>query len=368
MNILVVGNGFDVWHGLPTKYTDFLDFLQVLKAHAEGSGNPAVLAEAIEESILCQKYRPIRLFFQTFGDNKLIVAELLELVIHNCWIEYFLTKTLAQDRWIDFEKEISNVIQDLEDGHDPKIFRNCFFSSLSDRSFDERSRYTPYSAAIWSEKMLADLNRSIRCFEIYLSLCARTIPIDKKLNCLSRIGKIDKVLSFNYTGTISRIYPDLVTDTEYCYIHGKASLDSTVESNNMVLGIDEYLDPDKRSSHTDYIRFKKYYQRIFKQTDYNYTDWLKEKALGEEKNIHIIGHSLDLTDLDVLRDLILQENYNYGQYYETPDKINTTIYYRDKNSNARQIEKLVQLLGYDNLNALARGSDPHRSIRFLPLE
>ena len=27
MNILVIGNGFDLAHGLPTKYTDFLDFM-----------------------------------------------------------------------------------------------------------------------------------------------------------------------------------------------------------------------------------------------------------------------------------------------------------------------------------------------------
>ncbi|MCI9342578.1 MAG: hypothetical protein HFI01_06290 [Lachnospiraceae bacterium] len=26
MNILVIGNGFDLTHGLPTKYTDFLLF------------------------------------------------------------------------------------------------------------------------------------------------------------------------------------------------------------------------------------------------------------------------------------------------------------------------------------------------------
>ena len=28
MNILVIGNGFDLAHGLPTKYTDFLGFVE----------------------------------------------------------------------------------------------------------------------------------------------------------------------------------------------------------------------------------------------------------------------------------------------------------------------------------------------------
>lgn len=31
MNILVIGNGFDLAHGLPTKYTDFLAFCKVIK-------------------------------------------------------------------------------------------------------------------------------------------------------------------------------------------------------------------------------------------------------------------------------------------------------------------------------------------------
>ncbi len=31
MNIIVIGNGFDLAHGLPTKYTDFLEFVKVLK-------------------------------------------------------------------------------------------------------------------------------------------------------------------------------------------------------------------------------------------------------------------------------------------------------------------------------------------------
>lgn len=28
MNILVIGNGFDIAHGLPTKYGDFLNYVQ----------------------------------------------------------------------------------------------------------------------------------------------------------------------------------------------------------------------------------------------------------------------------------------------------------------------------------------------------
>ena len=35
MNILVIGNGFDLAHGLPTKYSDFLNFLIACKSYPE---------------------------------------------------------------------------------------------------------------------------------------------------------------------------------------------------------------------------------------------------------------------------------------------------------------------------------------------
>ena len=31
MEILIIGNGFDLAHSLPTKYTDFLDFCKIIK-------------------------------------------------------------------------------------------------------------------------------------------------------------------------------------------------------------------------------------------------------------------------------------------------------------------------------------------------
>lgn len=31
MNILVIGNGFDLAHGLPTKYEHFLEFCELLR-------------------------------------------------------------------------------------------------------------------------------------------------------------------------------------------------------------------------------------------------------------------------------------------------------------------------------------------------
>ena len=179
------------------------------------------------------------------------------------------------------------------------------------------------------------------------------IQPSKRLNIIQDIGSVDAVLSFNYTNTFERLYqPEQFQIPKYCYIHGRARSNNTKKLNNMVLGIDEYLDATARNEKTEFVRFKKYYQRIFKQTDYNYTEWFHNTEL---KYLYIIGHSLDVTDKDVLQDVLTSEG------------VKTTIFYHNKQANATQIENLVKVLGYDTLNAYTRGCGFENSIVFSQL-
>ena len=51
MNILIVGNGFDLAHGLPTKYADFLKFIDFFYKHKaqESSGLELIAGEDINQ-------------------------------------------------------------------------------------------------------------------------------------------------------------------------------------------------------------------------------------------------------------------------------------------------------------------------------
>lgn len=95
--------------------------------------------------------------------------------------------------------------------------------------------------------MLNDLNRLIRCLEIYLDCYINHLSVNKISPDIKHLD-IDKVLSFNYTDTYERIY-DIYpkSNIEYDYIHGKADINNTIETNSMVLGIDEYLGKKKRN-------------------------------------------------------------------------------------------------------------------------
>lgn len=48
MNILVIGNGFDLAHGLPTKYGDFLKWVKEIKQMVNESPDPQTMLGGME--------------------------------------------------------------------------------------------------------------------------------------------------------------------------------------------------------------------------------------------------------------------------------------------------------------------------------
>lgn len=190
-------------------------------------------------------------------------------------------------------------------------------------------------------RLLSDLNKLTRALEIYLSFYVNNIKCDNKLNQILELD-IDKVLSFNYTNTFERFYGD--EKVEYDYIHGKASCESSLESCNLVLGIDEYLSSSQQDSDNEFIEFKKFFQRIYKMTGCVYIDWLDQinrtNVLFYDKenlNVYIYGHSLDITDKDIISQII---NFRNAKI---------TIFYHDRKSLGNLIMNLVKMIGEHNL-------------------
>lgn len=362
MNILLIGNGFDLAHKLPTQYDDFLNFLIACRIMESGeytgpSDIHHIKATNIRDEI--GEYIVTR-----WNASKCEIEDLKNQMAENVWIEYFLTvKSNLKDKgWIDFEREISKVIQNIDGMNscysirkreDYGIKIKPMISTLSHYGLIDKTNYITKGSEL-TERLISDLDRLIRCLEIYLCLTLDlvhpVIRLQTISNILSDVGSIDGVLSFNYTDTFEKYYEAHNSKRpEYCFVHGRARIENDLILDNMVLGIDEYLDEQDRNAKIEYVQFKKYYQRIFKQTDYNYTKWLRKP---EPKRLFIIGHSLDITDKDVLREIL------------TADNVETTIYYHSKEANAKQIKNLIKLLGYDKLNELTRGRGGSSSITF----
>ena len=437
MNILVIGNGFDLAHGLPTKYTDFLEFCRMINAiynvqnfyipcnelwddlkinvsshEADMKNLFEVLYEQRKDA--SKEYRVTHIENAT---TELCWNEFYEHIgekegYRNLWITYFGEQVkYAKDNWIDFESEISNVIRLLEESMNNL---SGIKSSLDDEvgHIGNQVLYEMFYETLQVMKdatyrdlrdiLLSDLNKLTRALEIYLAEYVMKLDVSVIIPEIASMD-IDHVLSFNYTNTYTQLYDNGERAVRYDYIHGRANVENKVETNNMVLGIDEYLSGESKDTEVEFIAFKKFYQRIFKgsrvdvkrwcedikkEAEYekygrkfmleeqikyelmkktgNFFNWKYYESLArqydaeyrrmhDKHQVYIYGHSLDVSDKDILRDLILNDNVNTTIFYHSKDGV-------EKKELGNKITNLNKVIGENEL--IKRTTGEPKNIRF----
>ena len=383
--ILLIGNGFDLAHGLPTSYSYFLDFCDKVsriftylmyvdqKVYEKSALNIWDVDDSIKAKLL-EWYKK-----RNENPDKLAV-EIYNNIKENIWIHYFLNIRYSLGKnWIDFESEISNVIQAFECIRDNierreriqqserskviklevvKDFVNISKEIEVLKELDLEDMYTNLKLFdAYIKKMTVDLDRLIRALEIYISEFINKIEVLQKNDDIKDINP-DCVLSFNYSNTYERIYGQS-NKIEYDYIHGKADITNNVNTCNLVLGIDEYLEEHDRDNKLEFLPFKKFYQRIYKLTDSSYMEWVDEIRQNLEcpYELYIFGHSLDKTDKDVLELLICNDNVQTKIYYHRKSN-------DDKKELGKLIRNLVRVIGAKELIRRTGGS--HKTIEFIP--
>ena len=413
MNILVIGNGFDIAHGLPTSYREFLEFCKRAKriftynrvsfeAYQKKNIENWHMNDAIKNKLLSAfKNRTPKEdeanIHNVVTPNKLL-NELYTHIDNNAWLQYFWKcQSYIGENWIDFEAEISKIIQAL----DAIKFQIKSGSSIDTIEFNDAKLVI----AIWensdkkrqnvfentnsidkfSEYLLRELERLTRALDIYIAGFIQDIKVTAKSADIEQLNP-NRILSFNYSDTYERIYGSK-KNIIYDYIHGKADIHKDIATCNMVLGINEYLDDGHKNSDLDFLPFKKYYQRIYKKTGNEYLNWVNQMESDwdnlnpieqfriqssisrnhypdtiQDKKIHqlsIFGHSLDKTDGDILQRLILNNNVKTNIFYHRE-------YENDKRELKRKITNLVKIIGQDEL--IRRTGGITRTIEFIPQE
>ena len=335
--ILVIGNGFDLAHNLPTRYDQFLGFCDTI--HGKND----------EASIYCR--------------------EIAKLIYPNVWYDYFhdiIKHRLSESRtWIDFESEIADQVKQTEEyikGLEKHWKSYAIDSSLHKPSLLSKSMPDgmPNEQQIenFISLMYSDLNRITRALEIYLAVFVQRIPVLNRVQDLLPYH-YDYILSFNYTNTFDTFYSaQRFSDSVICYVHGKADKSHNTSNCNLVLGIDEYLDKGQKDKQLAFLQFKKYFQRIYKNTDKRYIQWLEVIPSGRRYEVHFFGHSLDVTDKDILRKLILHSNVQTKVFYYRKDK-------DDKSELSKKLHNLVKVIGSDELIERTSGGSKN-TIEFIP--
>ena len=391
MKILLLGNGFDLYHKFPTRYDNFLhtvDFLQQCfdeeKTRTIGDVFGDVRLKETD-SFIPTCYEAYKDVYDIMEIDTLKVKRLLSFAQHNMWFNYFLLSYNKELGWIDFEKEITKVLHAFNnfflkcdkgsvfiapDDAIDKYIINCFDFFYGEKPivtdnpglyptikrtliFDKYILEQPFGSKIFiidKNKIINELYKALlelaEMLKLYLDVFVNT-PIEKLLEngFISQtpiFDNMDRVITFNYTNTYEKIY----TTQKIHHIHGNlidriiigVNPDASDEPN-----IDKYVD-------TAFLQFKKYYQRVLNGSDLGYLKLIKR--LNENKTslmhqlteLYVAGHSLNVTDKDIIKEV-----------FSLVDKI--MIVCHSTTAIADSINNLVGIYGKSNFDELRARTD-----------
>lgn len=362
MNMLVIGNGFDIALGLPTKYTHFLNFSKkfiefYLNSECEDTSKQAVMRRRLFIN-----------FFPIYGravdapEFDMVCEDFYGCIFHNYWIDFFQEeysdKLICGENWIDLELEIKSIIEKLADDVFDKHVGNInegrnfpfleqnyseypsisFMHIILSTMYNYKRSGSKISISIeeyneLKSKLRYEFDKFVLSLGIYLDFFVRNITCKEKsvdIEEMAKKGKIDCVLSFNYINNYyDKYHVDVQQGDNTCYIHGEATylqnlskyttlevntrIHQYIENNNMIIGCDEYLDNDKKDVDLEFVYYKKFFQRIYKGTGSQYLNWLDRYKVG-------IKHQ-SRTSIDIKKVMETYESLVKIKAEETPNHV-----------------------------------------------
>lgn len=321
MNILIVGNGFDLSHYLPTKYDHFMDVMDAI----ESSNNDEMsfddlFANCREEWFIAKTKQYYQI--ENIHLDKEQLIEIKALLRENSWYKYFKNHVQEIETWIDFELKITEALKCIG-----QFFHNidAVFNAYGDFNLEiyflektiQKQDYNFYLSTLNCEqlallkliiknnnhgkpkglvtdKKLAEIDKNwlfssekissgfskdkylsflIKELEVFTNFFNfYLVEIVQKLNPKTALNiqseewaQPSKIYSFNYTDTYKKNYKNVKTE----YLHGKCG-----EQQNIVLGISDLH--DNSLNELKAFGFTKYHQKLFKDTDYLFLDEYKD--------------------------------------------------------------------------------------------
>ena len=381
MNILLLGNGFDLYHKLPTRYDNFLhtiDFLvnnykPEMKTIADVFGDSRLQNE---DAFIGECYNTHKTVYENITLDEYAIEQLINLSKDNLWFRYLLKIFDNKVGWIDFEKEIAYVLDAFKaflkkatvkvrfhevNKEQTYIIKNFNFFLKDYNSgivggpsysvIDDFTKEYPLGSGVIvvnKEKiinyLLEELNIVAKTLRLYLEAFVEPTLLGIKQHTLKKcpaITHIDKAISFNYTSSYEQFY----LSSEIFHLHGDVK-------NKIIIGINPDSSDEITSIDVSFVKFKKYFQRTQYNTDLNYINWLKEiKEPKQFTSLIVMGHSLDITDKDILMEL-----------FNKMDEI--MILYHSEQAKNTYISNLINMYGKEGLDVLRK----QKGLTFLSLD
>ena len=337
--IVILGNGFDLRHFLPTKYNHLITILREIENY-NFSDSDIGFSNLFNESFKEKDnsfYDGILNYYdvQNIRFNCEELKSIQERLKTNNWFQYL--KTVEEnkiDTWIDFETEINRVLSSIsdyfdkfhdgsfstikkkyfsttgssyfiaEEGYGNKFFNNNFqrdilvLFGLFDRyKFSKNSKLNEYYVVVieeviqyYKEKEFFDsiyksLEEFIGIFNDYIEFIVNpfydNFIKEKKENFIFKNEKflfnaVTKIYSFNYTNSYQKLYTkNDSTKEDIDFLHGRSIENWDRNFENLKIVLG--VDEIDDSLKKDKLfQFTKYFQKLHKNTDYLFLDGIIE--------------------------------------------------------------------------------------------
>ncbi len=326
--LILIGNGFDLAHGLPTSYRDFINdhwnsiiddirdskyqvhdgcVMRRSKERTSTTIHPSLL-DTIDENA---PYDSLMNHFKACNYS---------FIHDNSFLQEISDKSLVSN-WVDIEEEYYKVLKSMANT------KNTSGLCVLNESFEDvKSKLITYLSKIKAEEAIS--NRSI--FEkIYEPINKKELLIgEPELIRTLRENKVDSIfpketllLSFNYTHTINHYLPEVGKNLFYKHknitkIPGFVSLDTNVIvshihgdlNSDIIFGYGDELDRNYKDienlNDNDYlenVKSIKYLERKEYQEMLKFIDSAKFQ-------VFIFGHSCGISDRTLLNTIFEHKN------------------------------------------------------------
>lgn len=348
--LILIGNGFDLAHGLKTSYSDFILWYfqkswEIAKSNFTSSLNRAhkeFHQDGLISIIIITKMQQIDLLEYKIENYAHIIEFIkLEVDLHNsrpikCKIKSDFFRSLVNDfcykQWVDIENhyynQLTKIINPVKTLANPKGEVELEKLKKLNDDFDLiKKELENYLNTI---QPLDTINGLSEClYEKPINLLYSEYPIVSLVNVM--------FLNFNYTST-----PELYKqeNTDIIYIHGELD---TSKNNPLIFGYGDERDEsytilEKANNPKVFTHIKSF--DYFKTNNYD-----RLLAFLESKyDVYIMGHSCGLSDRTLLSTIFEHENCRLIKifYYENMSRYRETTYeisrhFKDKAEMRRKV-------------------------------
>lgn len=327
--LILIGNGFDLAHGMKTSYNDFIlwylkecfseadkenvfedEFIKITKVHNQWSNVVKDVSDLVDYfyqennlvGVVEHKYYDIGSVRYTNQFKGEVKSTFLRSLLSKC----------SNLNWVDIENDFYRQLKKILLDQSKKQLEEVKILNDSLKFVIEQLKL--YLESLDSPKLNEDYKRIFDSMIYQRELCIKKLEKNEK-------AKNTLILSFNYTNTPEKYLEDETTDFKVNYIHG------TIEdSKSLIFGFGDELDEDykklelqKSNAFFEYIKSFWYFKNSKYHNLVRFTD-------GDEFQVYILGHSCGLSDRTMLNMIFEHDNCKSIKifYHGTKEKNNYT--------------------------------------------